>query len=99
MTDKITVALLCGGRSSEHSISLITAVGVLGAIDTAKYEVVPVGITKDGRWYLTNAQELEKLTAAPPLMLCSRSCTGLSVKTAQFRACLKWRTCPMWGAG
>ena len=63
MTDKITVALLCGGRSSEHSISLITAVGVLGAIDTAKYEVVPVGITKDGRWYLTNAQELEKLTA------------------------------------
>ena len=40
MTDKITVALLCGGRSSEHSISLITAVGVLGAIDTAKYEVV-----------------------------------------------------------
>ena len=30
-----------------HSISLITAVGVLGAIDTAKYEVVPVGITKD----------------------------------------------------
>ena len=129
MTDKITVALLCGGRSSEHSISLITAVGVLGAIDTAKYEVVPVGITKDGRWYLTDAQELEKLTAgsdmaeftggaqqvflplgagdsrlhlvdwAPPLMLCSRSCTDLLVKTAQFRACLKWRTCPMWGAG
>ena len=67
MTDKITVALLCGGRSSEHSISLITAVGVLGAIDTAKYEVVPVGITKDGRWYLTDAQELEKLTAGPDM--------------------------------
>ena len=46
---KKTVALLCGGRSSEQPISLITAVGVLGAIDSSVYDVVTIGITKDGR--------------------------------------------------
>lgn len=60
---KTTVALLCGGRSSEHSISLITACGVLGAIDTDKYRVVPIGITPDGRWYATSKEELEALIA------------------------------------
>ena len=38
MTEKKTVALLCGGRSSEHPISLITAAGVLGAIDRTAYD-------------------------------------------------------------
>jgi D-alanine-D-alanine ligase len=42
------VALLFGGRSSEHSISCATAAGVLGAIDRERFEVVPLGITRDG---------------------------------------------------
>ena len=63
---KTTVALLCGGRSSEHPISLITAVGVLGAIDSSVYDVVTIGITKDGRWYLTNLEELSTLLDAAP---------------------------------
>ena len=45
---KIRVALFFGGRSSEHGISCATAGGVLGAIDRDAYEVIPVGITKDG---------------------------------------------------
>jgi D-alanine-D-alanine ligase len=45
---KIRVAVLFGGKSNEHSISVATASGVLGAIDSSKYEVVPVGITQDG---------------------------------------------------
>ena len=45
---KIRVAVLFGGKSNEHSISVATASGVLSAIDTSKYEVVPVGITRDG---------------------------------------------------
>jgi D-alanine-D-alanine ligase len=48
VTQKIRVALFFGGRSSEHGISCATAGGVLGAIDRDAYEVVPVGITKDG---------------------------------------------------
>ena len=45
---KIRVAVLFGGKSNEHSISVATASGVLSAIDSSKYEVVPVGITRDG---------------------------------------------------
>ncbi|MEP6482367.1 MAG: D-alanine--D-alanine ligase family protein [Rhodoglobus sp.] len=44
----LTVALLFGGRSSEHTISCATAGGVLSAIDRAKYRVIPLGITRDG---------------------------------------------------
>ncbi|MGY4857223.1 D-alanine--D-alanine ligase family protein [Cryobacterium sp. AP23] len=52
MTDKLTVALLFGGRSSEHSISCATAGGVLAAIDRERYTVIPVGITRDGAFVL-----------------------------------------------
>ena len=51
----IRVALLFGGRSSEHSISCATAGGVLGAIDRSRYEVIPIGITHDGAWTLQDA--------------------------------------------
>ncbi|WBU39220.1 D-alanine--D-alanine ligase family protein [Homoserinibacter sp. YIM 151385] len=49
---RIRVALLFGGRSSEHAISCATAAGVLGAIDRERFEVVPIGITHDGAWTL-----------------------------------------------
>ncbi|MGJ8721041.1 MAG: D-alanine--D-alanine ligase family protein [Salinibacterium amurskyense] len=48
----VTVVLLFGGRSSEHSISCATAGGVLSAIDRDKYTVIPVGITRDGAFTL-----------------------------------------------
>lgn len=51
---KIRVALLFGGRSSEHAVSCVTAAGVMNAIDQAKYEVVPIGIAKDGQWVLSD---------------------------------------------
>ena len=44
------VVVLYGGRADEHSISCVSAAGVLNAIDTDRYEPIPVGITKDGRW-------------------------------------------------
>src|SRR3712207_9051160 len=46
------VAVLFGGRSSEHAISCVTAGSVLQAIDREQYDVVPVGIARDGRWVL-----------------------------------------------
>lgn len=52
MADKLRVALLFGGRSSEHSISCVTAGGVLSAIDRDRYEVIPIGITRDGAFVL-----------------------------------------------
>ena len=48
--EKIRVGILFGGRSGEHEVSLLSAASVLNAIDKDKYEVVPIGITKDGRW-------------------------------------------------
>ncbi|WP_091232828.1 D-alanine--D-alanine ligase family protein [Microbacterium sp. 3J1] len=50
--DKQTVVVLFGGRSSEHSISSATAGGVLGAIDRGRYDVIPVGITREGAFVL-----------------------------------------------
>ncbi|MEU1043289.1 D-alanine--D-alanine ligase family protein [Streptomyces sp. NPDC005551] len=50
---KPRVAVVFGGRSSEHGISVVTAGAVLRAIDRTKYDVLPIGITQDGRWALT----------------------------------------------
>jgi len=47
---KLRVGVLFGGRSGEHEVSLLSAASVLDAIDKSKYEVVPIGITKEGRW-------------------------------------------------
>jgi D-alanine-D-alanine ligase len=56
---KLRVGILFGGRSGEHEVSLLSAASVLNAIDQTKYEVVPIGITKDGRWL--TAEHAEKL--------------------------------------
>jgi D-alanine-D-alanine ligase len=47
---KIRLGVLFGGRSGEHEVSLTSAASVMRALDPAKYEVVPVGITREGRW-------------------------------------------------
>jgi D-alanine-D-alanine ligase len=61
---KKKVALLFGGRSSEHSISCATAAGVMGAIDREKYELIPVGITQEGQFILAvDDREFWKLPA------------------------------------
>ena len=52
MTERIRVAVIFGGRSSEHEISCISAGSVLRALDRSKYDVVPIGITKSGQWVL-----------------------------------------------
>jgi D-alanine-D-alanine ligase len=47
------LAVLFGGRSTEHAISCLTAGSVLAALDRERYDVLPIGITRDGRWVLT----------------------------------------------
>jgi D-alanine-D-alanine ligase len=56
---KLRVGVLFGGRSGEHEVSLLSAASVLNAIDREKYEVVPIGITKEGRWL--TAEHAERL--------------------------------------
>lgn len=54
---KVRVAVVFGGRSSEHAISCVTAGSVMKALDPQRYEVVPVGISTDGRWVLAEGIE------------------------------------------
>src|SRR3954449_1279017 len=49
---KTRVAIVFGGRSTEHAISCVSAGSILGALDPDLYDVVPVGITREGRWVL-----------------------------------------------
>ncbi|HEX3661912.1 MAG TPA: D-alanine--D-alanine ligase family protein [Acidobacteriaceae bacterium] len=58
---KIRVGILFGGRSGEHEVSLLSAASVLQAIDRKKYDVIPIGITKEGRW--VTAGHAERLLA------------------------------------
>jgi D-alanine-D-alanine ligase len=51
-TPRQRVAVVFGGRSSEHAISCVTAAGVLRAIDRDRFDVVPIGVTTSGRWVL-----------------------------------------------
>jgi len=56
---RLRVGVLFGGRSGEHEVSLASAASVIRALDPEKYEVVPIGITKDGRWLVgTGAQKM-----------------------------------------
>jgi len=74
---KLRVGILFGGRSGEHEVSLLSAASVLNAIDKTKYEVVPIGITKDGRWL--TAEHAEKL-------LKGEKHAGGATSATQFRA-------------
>ena len=54
MSERLRVLLLFGGRSAEHDVSRVSAVTAAAALDPARYEVVPVAITKEGRWLLAD---------------------------------------------
>lgn len=50
MNTKLRVGVVFGGRSAEHEVSLVSAASVMNALDKTKYDVVPIGITPEGRW-------------------------------------------------
>ena len=76
---KTRVAIVFGGRSTEHAISCVSAGSILGALDPDQYEVVPVGITREGGWVLAGGdpaqlaitgRTLPEITAAPAARSC-----------------------------
>jgi len=64
MGEKLRVGVIFGGQSGEHEVSLVSAQGIMNAMDKEKYEVIPIGITKKGRW-LTSGEPM-KLLKSPP---------------------------------
>jgi D-alanine-D-alanine ligase len=68
MSSRTRIAVVYGGRSSEHSISCISAGAIRRALDTQRYDVIPIGISHDGGWYLqqTDPQELRIIDGVLP---------------------------------
>ncbi len=64
MKKKLRIGVLFGGRSGEHEVSLLSAASILKAIDKKKYDVVPIGITKQGRW--VTAHDAQALLSGKP---------------------------------
>ena len=65
-TRKIRVAVVFGGRSDEHDVSLRSARTIMAALDSDRYEVVPIGISREGQW-LANGDPMEALVARSPM--------------------------------
>ena len=69
---KLRLGVIFGGRSGEHEVSLVSAASVMNALDPSKYEIIPIGITKEGKWiasdsalrYLRTGEESEKIFEA-----------------------------------
>ena len=66
--NKIRVGIIFGGKSAEHEVSLQSAKNIIGAIDKDKYEVVTIGIDKNGRWLLNNSSKF-LLNAGNPKLI------------------------------
>ena len=66
MERKLRVALLFGGRSAEHDVSLMSAANVFRALDPARYEVVPIAVARSGAWMLCPLVEGRFPTEVPP---------------------------------
>ncbi|MDP1602184.1 MAG: D-alanine--D-alanine ligase family protein [Legionella sp.] len=78
MSKPINLVLLYGGKSGEHEISLRSAASVLTHLDATKYTIIPVGMDKEGRFYLNDYQELLSFNTSLPVMTSrSRPLPGL----------------------
>ena len=69
-TDRLRVAVLFGGRSSEHDVSIMSGTNVMRALDPARYELVPVYITRAGRWLLATFDGTTPTTPADGTEIC-----------------------------
>lgn len=65
MTKKIQIALIFGGKSAEHEVSIISAQNIAKAIDQKKYELTYIGISRDGQWLFFNRKEMLSLKNIP----------------------------------
>ncbi|ADV81097.1 D-alanine--D-alanine ligase family protein [Terriglobus saanensis] len=81
MAKKLRVGILFGGRSGEHEVSLRSAASILDAIDRKKYDVVPIGINKQGKWL--NGPDAQNLLGGETVkQLAATAETGLSIHAA-----------------
>ncbi len=77
---KIRVAVLFGGKSGEHEVSIASAASVIKHLDKRKYEVIPVGITKQGKW-LNRPDSNKRIQSNPSLRYDRTKSRALTSKT------------------
>src|SRR5215213_10662879 len=86
MKKKLHVAVLFGGRSGEHEVSLMSARSVLSVLDPAKYEVTAIGITHEGKWLIgenvIGKFEHRKLDGLKPFVLSPDPSNATSASSA-----------------
>lgn len=70
---KLKIGVLFGGKSAEHEVSLQSARNIIGGLDKNKYEVVPIGITKEGKWLLSNTSNYLLNSNDPKLIKLNKS--------------------------
>lgn len=72
---KKRIAVIFGGKTAEHEISLISAKNVMDALDKEKYDVIPIGITKEGRWLNTRSSNFLLNTDNPEIVTLNKENT------------------------
>jgi D-alanine-D-alanine ligase len=83
---KIRLALLYGGRSAEHQVSVVSARSVIEALDPERFEVVPIGITRDGSWMLPDTPPAELVAPDGGLPEVDAAGTALALRPKQRSA-------------
>jgi D-alanine-D-alanine ligase len=83
---KIRLALLYGGRSAEHQVSVVSARSVIEALDPERFEVVPIGITRDGSWMLPDTPPAELVAPDGGLPEVDAAGTALALRPDQRSA-------------
>lgn len=71
--NKLKIGILFGGKSAEHEVSLQSALNVIEALDKNKYDVIPIGINKDGKWLLNNTSSYLLNSNNPKLIKLNKS--------------------------
>src|SRR5437763_12054515 len=80
MSDRIRLVVLFGGRSAEHEVSCTTAVNVLQALDPTRYDIIPVGVTHEGRWVMAEQAAKVLATGGPAALPPSLAAEGPTVE-------------------
>ncbi|MCX4094014.1 D-alanine--D-alanine ligase family protein [Nocardia sp. alder85J] len=79
MSERIRVAVIFGGRSSEHTVSCVSAGNVLRSLDPERFEVVQIGITRDGAWVLSGSDPRELVISERSLPSVDHTGTALTL--------------------
>lgn len=90
MTEKLNVAVLCGGQSAEHEVSIQSAKNVIQALDPRRYTILPLFVSKQGTWYLLDSTEVilnnASMSALPAEILGERLLLNLGSRNPFMRA-------------